>query len=144
VPSAPTWNRGTLLRSLEPDVVDAVLATAGLETDAPWNIVELRPLGGALGRPPEVPNAVGGRSEGVLLGVVAAAQDGPGQLPARHDDLLARLEPWVLPGVNVNFYGLADPSRPLRDTWPPETYERLRAVAAERDPDGLFPGVADD
>jgi len=144
VPSSPTWNRGAMLRNLEPDVVADVLAVAGLESDAPWNIVELRPLGGALGRPPQVPNAVGGRSDGVLLGVVAAAPDGPGQLPARHGELLAHLDRWVQPGINVNFYGLADATRPLRDTWPPETFERLQAVAAERDPGGLFPAVAED
>jgi len=144
VPSSPTWNRGAMLRSLEPDVVAAVVAGAGLESDAPWNIVELRPLGGALSRPPRVPNAVGGRSDGVVLGLVAAAPNGPGELPAQHDELLAGLARWVVPGINVNFYGLAGPTRPLRDSWPPETYERLRALAAERDPEGVFPRVDGD
>ena len=57
----PVWEKGALLRELTADVVEALLAVAGPGVAPPLAMVELRLMGGALGRQPSVPDAVSGR-----------------------------------------------------------------------------------
>ena len=65
-----TWTRSTRCRrgrrawgcaELSAETVDALLAAAGPGVEIPLMMVELRQLGGALSRQPQVPNAVAGR-----------------------------------------------------------------------------------
>ena len=72
----PSWEKGMLLSDLPEEAVDALLATAGPQLDLPLVMVELRLMGGALGRPAAVPDAVAGRSGAFSLGVVGPG--GPG------------------------------------------------------------------
>ncbi|MCE3552938.1 FAD-binding protein [Pseudonocardia sp. RS11V-5] len=58
----PMWDRGTALSALPAEAVDALLAVAGPQADVPLAMVEIRLLGGAIARRPEVPNAVASRS----------------------------------------------------------------------------------
>ena len=51
----PVWDRGVALAELPAAAVDAVLAQAGPGVASPLTIVEIRLLGGALARPPRVP-----------------------------------------------------------------------------------------
>ena len=69
----PAVTRGTLLRGMPDDLVDALLAVVGPDVDIPLAMVELRLMGGALGRPAAVPNAVAGRDGAFALTVVAPA-----------------------------------------------------------------------
>src|SRR4051812_38587325 len=57
----PARERGHLLRELPAEAIDAVLEVAGPGRDIPVPVVEIRLLGGALSRSPEVANAVSGR-----------------------------------------------------------------------------------
>ena len=139
VPPGPSWQRGLLLDRLDEDVAAALIRTAGLESGAPWNIVELRPFGGALGRPPASDNAVGGRSDSVLVNLVAGTPAGSAGLPEAAAELAAALGDRVKPGLSVNFHGTDGPQNPLRNAWPAGTVDRLRAVADRYDPDGVFP-----
>ena len=52
------WERGRLLRELPAEAVDNLVAVAGPDVDVPLIMVELRLLGGALARQPEVPRRV--------------------------------------------------------------------------------------
>jgi UDP-N-acetylenolpyruvoylglucosamine reductase len=47
----PAWEKGMGLAELSAEAVDALLATAGPQLDIPLIMVEVRQLGGALGRP---------------------------------------------------------------------------------------------
>jgi hypothetical protein len=81
--SLPFADRGATLASLPAEAVDALLGVAGPDAGSPLAIVELRLLGGAIARAPQVPNAVGGRDAAfslfairVLAGPPAAAVPG--------------------------------------------------------------------
>ena len=69
----PAVMRGGLLHSMPDELVDTLLGVAGPDVEVPLAMVELRLMGGALGRPAEVPNAVAGREGAFSLSVVAPA-----------------------------------------------------------------------
>ena len=66
----PVWDGAALLREFPEAAVDALVATAGPDVDIPLILAEVRYLGGALARQPEVPNAVGGRDAAFSVYVV--------------------------------------------------------------------------
>jgi FAD/FMN-containing dehydrogenase len=139
VPVGPSWQRGVVIDRLDDDALARLLAAAGLETEAPWGVLELRPLGGAMGRPAAVGNAVTRWPEGVLVNTVAAGPpEALASVPAAHGQLVQQLGNHVVPGVPVNFYGLADATRPLSAAWPDANYRRLEEVRRNYDPDGRF------
>jgi len=136
---SPVYERATLLRALTPDAEDTVLALAGPQAHTPVATVALIQLGGALSRPPAVPNAVGGRD--ARFAVVAVGVLAPGiapLVPAAVEAVIGGLAPYSTGGTLVNFYGIpgdaADRARP----WPAETYTRLRQVKAAYDPADMF------
>lgn len=103
----PTFDRGLTLSGLTPDLVDTVVQHAGAQSDCVLAMVELRLLGGALGRPAAVTNAVTGRDAAFgmyALGIAAGpfADLGRGQLAG----LAAALNPWRSGGL-LNFLGHA-------------------------------------
>ena len=62
----PAWEKGMLLTDLPEEAVDALLAAAGPQLEIPLIMAEIRLMGGALGRPAKVPNAVAGRERRLL------------------------------------------------------------------------------
>ncbi len=138
VPSQPTWQRGLALSELTPEIVESLVAVAGPETDTPWRVVELRPIGGALGRPPATLDSVGGRSQGALVSVVATASDRIGAHDAAYAQLRHGLGRAVGSELNVNFHGLESPDHPIRNCFPPDTWRRLTKLWATQDPTGVF------
>ncbi|MGY1632826.1 FAD-binding oxidoreductase [Geodermatophilus sp. SYSU D01186] len=131
----PTHDRGTLLRELPAEAVDALLAVAGPDVDVPLVMVELRLLGGALARPAAVPNAVAGRDAAVscwALGLMA----GPltEVVPAVAASLVERLAPWSTGRSLLNFRGTPGPG----GVWDDADLGRLRTVRDRVDPRGLF------
>ena len=133
----PAVTRGTLLRGMPDDLVDALLAVAGPGVDLPLALVELRLMGGALGRPAAVPNAVAGRDGAFALTVVAPA---PPPLttvaPVVSAQVVEAVRPWSTGSSLVNF-GHDGHESP----WAPEVLERLRAIKAAVDPHDVFGGV---
>ena len=69
----PAVARGGLLHSMPAELLDTLLEVAGPDVEVPLAVVELRLMGGALGRPAAVPNAVAGRDGAFSLSVVAPA-----------------------------------------------------------------------
>ncbi|MQA79837.1 MAG: FAD-binding protein [Streptosporangiales bacterium] len=128
------------LSEFDEDAVDELLYAAGPDSSCPLRLVEVRHLGGALGRPPTVPNAVGNRDAAFLLYV--AGVSGPDGAEAVRDCgqlVLDRMAPWTTGGVSPNFLGAADatPDR-VRAAYAPEDYRRLRRVKRAYDPENLF------
>ncbi|MFF2522981.1 FAD-binding oxidoreductase [Streptomyces liangshanensis] len=138
VDPAPFSEYTTLLSALTPGAVDTILEAAGPGADCPVQFVELRHLGGALGRPAD--NAVGNRNARYALWIVAIGM--PGGLAAQDayaDALLARIRPWSTGGRYLNFIAAHHSSVPdVRTAYDEAAYGRLREVKRRYDPDNLF------
>ncbi|MDZ5620962.1 FAD-binding oxidoreductase [Nocardioides sp. HM23] len=134
----PAVARGGLLGSMAPGLIDSLLAVAGTGVDVPLAAVELRLMGGALGRPAAIPNAVAGRDGAYSLSVIAPA---PPPLTAVAPVVTAQvvdaLKPWATSSSLVNFAGHG--SEP-ESAWTPDALARLRRVKATVDPRNLFGG----
>ncbi|MHA6785804.1 FAD-binding oxidoreductase [Pseudonocardia saturnea] len=134
----PTWERGATLRELPAEAVDELLAAAGPGVEVPLIMVEVRHLGGAVGRPARVPNAVAGRGAaftlfalGLMAGPLAET------MPAITQSVVDRMAPWAARGPLLNFLGWAGPDR-VRRLWDDADRARLLAVKERLDPANVF------
>jgi len=137
---APILDRGTLLRELDGEAVERITALAGPDVELPPGYVELRHLGGAIGRAPEPPNAIGHRDAAfsLLLGMLAL----PGQeeqVDKAQQSLIDGLRPWSTGGMFPNLLGsgYTQPHQ-VRAAYSAADYERLTAIKATYDPHNLF------
>ncbi|GAB2611442.1 hypothetical protein Aab01nite_66720 [Paractinoplanes abujensis] len=78
-----------------------------LPSDSPLVMAEIRHLGGALGRPPRTPNAVGNREEARFSFFVAAVGSWP-QLDAYQQAVIEALQPWSTARRYLNFMFAGD------------------------------------
>jgi hypothetical protein len=107
--------------------------------EIPLIMVEIRLMGGALARQPEVPNAVAGRdgAYGVLVlgpGVPELAQ----VVPAVGKGVLGALQPWAAAGCMLNLLGEVSGPEEVAAAYPPGVFSRLREVKTAVDPAGVF------
>ena len=136
----PAVMRGGLLHSLPSAAVDAVLEVAGPDVDVPLAMVELRLMGGALGRPAPVPNAVAGREGAFSVAVVAPAPPPLASVaPAVSEGVIAALQPWS-PGTGLVNFGGHGPGSGAARAWAHDDLERLSRIKAAVDPGDLFGG----
>jgi hypothetical protein len=134
----PAVTRGGLLHSMPTELVDTLLAVAGPGVDVPLVAAELRLMGGALGRPAPVPNAVAGRDGAFSLSVVAPAP--PPLVETAHvvtAGVVGALSPWSTGTSLVNFAGHGDDPA---SAWTPGVLDRLRRVKESVDPHDAFGG----
>lgn len=135
----PGVHDGGLLRSFSAEVIDALLGVAGPDVDVPLVMAEVRLLGGALGRPAAIPNAVAGREGAYSLLAIAPAPPPLAQIaPQVTAGVLASLRPWTTGTTLLNFLGHAPTPEDVGAAWPEATHARLREVKARLDPDNLF------
>jgi FAD/FMN-containing dehydrogenase len=135
----PVWDGSALLREFPAAAVDALLATAGPDVDIPLILAEVRYLGGAQARQPEVPNAVGGRDAAFSVYVVGPyPPELHGIVDAAGEAVLAATAPWSTGSTQINFQAYATAPGDIRRAWPAEVRERLLAVKEEWDPQGRF------
>ncbi|QXJ22919.1 FAD-binding oxidoreductase [Actinomadura graeca] len=138
VPMAYT-STNVAVRDLRADVVRILLDLAGPE--APDRaVVEIRQLGGALAAEPAVPNAVGNRDAGYLIGVLSKLGPGADEdaVRALHERCRARLGPHSS-GQILNFLFGADATpQQVRAAYDPADYRRLARLKAVYDPSNLF------
>lgn len=127
----PVVERGTLLRALTAESVEALLAAAGPAVELPLPVVELRQLGGALARAPKEPNAVGGREAAFSLLAVGL----PGADPQA---VVASVAPWSTGGTMINFHGAVLEPAVLGRAWPEDVRRRLAELRGKYDPSNLF------
>lgn len=132
--------RTLMLDDLDEDLLDELLWLAGPDSACPLRILELRHLGGALAREPEIPNAVSHREAGFLLYLSGVESHAGGTEVDGFTALAAeRLQPWATGGVSVNFAGSsATTPDEVRDAYSEEHYRRLAKVKWLYDPDNLF------
>jgi FAD/FMN-containing dehydrogenase len=133
----PVYDRGVTVGALPADAVDALLAVAGPDVPAPLAMVEIRLLGGAVARRPEVDNAVTGR-DGAFSVYAVSVPAGPSAAAARAatDAVVQALTPWA-GGALVNFQGPATPEGVGR-LWDDARRARLLEIRDRVDPAGLF------
>ncbi|MEV4253351.1 FAD-binding oxidoreductase [Spirillospora sp. NPDC049652] len=141
-PDVPMGYHAThaLVGELPQSAVDEALAITGPGgSDAP-RIMEIRHLGGAMAKAPEVPSAVGHRDAAHLVAFLSplrrdATADGVRDL---HDRLDATVAPWKL-GHALNFlYGANATVENVRAAYEPGDHDRLTRLKAEYDPSNLF------
>jgi FAD/FMN-containing dehydrogenase len=140
VDPAPFLERSAMLATFSTETVDTLIELAGPEADCPLAFVELRHLGGALGRPPAIPDAVGNRDAAFAFWIVAIGTPEEGaETMAYADVMLDRLTPWSTGGKYLNFMSSADASaEQTRPAYKGVDYGRLQAIKAEYDPENMF------
>jgi FAD/FMN-containing dehydrogenase len=133
----PYYGTSLMLRSLDAETASTLLDLAGPEAPIPC-VIQLRHLGGALARPPAVPNSVGHRDAAFLLSVISFVEGGTGP----NDDLQARLSEALAPvtaGTNLNYlYGAAATPEAVRAAYEPGDYRRLAELKRVYDPANTF------
>ncbi|OBA63651.1 hypothetical protein A5647_04480 [Mycobacterium sp. 1100029.7] len=138
---APAVEHFGMLRELTEDTIEAIVEVVGPDSGSTINMVDMRHLQGAFGKPAPFPNAVGGRDAAhAIFGLTVVP---PGQDVAAYRDsgreLLAALQPWLHTVGNPSFVGPADASEErTREIYEPAVYEKLRAVKARYDPHNRF------
>ncbi|TIC88868.1 FAD-binding oxidoreductase [Nocardioides sp. GY 10113] len=136
---APVWEKGALLRELSAEAVDALLAVAGPGRHPALAMVELRLMGGAIGRSPRVPNAVAGREGAyslLALGVLAPGIEEA--VPVACDAVVAALRPWATGTALLNWLGASASAAEVAAAWRPDVHHRLLAMKRSLDPRNVF------
>ena len=136
----PIYEGSARLTGLPEAAVEEIVRAAGPGADCPLAMVEVRQLGGALGRAPRVANAVGGR--GAAFSVFCAGVGGPAEAPllyASIDEVLRGLKPWTIPEgpLNYMFVRETEPGS-VRDAFGKDVHDRLSMVKRGYDPANLF------
>ncbi len=129
-------------RTMWTDEFDAMTAETILEylenSDAPMRVAQLRVLGGAMGRVPNDATAFAHRDRRMMVNV-ASFYEGPEDRPRREawvEDLAKALSD----GDQAGYVGfLADEGEDrVRAAYPGSTWDRLRRIKSEYDPENLF------
>lgn len=138
----PFWSCGGGLTDLPAAAVDRFVKLAGPGVNSPLLLLELRQLGGALARPPAVPNAVPGRSAAYQLNAVGVAVPGLVEdVREAGSTLLTALAPWLSEGVVRNPAGIGVDAGVGR-LWESDRDRRLGALKAAWDPQNRFRAAA--
>jgi FAD/FMN-containing dehydrogenase len=140
VDPAPFAERSALIKQFTPEAVETLLALAGPDSDCPAAFVELRHLGGALGRSATVPNAVANRDAAFALWIVAVGMPQDTAVAMKFAGVaLDSLAPWCTGGAYLNFMSVDDATEDrTRTAYAASDYQRLREVKAQFDPMNLF------
>jgi hypothetical protein len=135
----PVYERGALLADLDDATVEALLQAAGPDSGTPALLVEVRHLGGALGRPGRWPDSVGVRDAAFSLYVVGVmAPPVAGIMPGAVEGLVDSMAAHCSERAFVNMFGLVRDDADRSRCWSAETYERLRKTKAAHDPTNRF------
>lgn len=139
-PEDPSYRPVAVSRTMFLTRVDVDLAARVLDLLAEpegMRVVQLRPLGGAIARVHDDATAYAHRSAPLMANVATfiTGEDRAERL-AWVERMLALLDQGV-PGAYVNFVADEGPDR-VRAAYPGATWDRLRAIKAEYDPENVF------
>ncbi|MGW5074325.1 FAD-binding oxidoreductase [Rhodococcus sp. NPDC004095] len=134
----PTHEFSTLTHALPHEAVDALLAVAGPGSGSPQTVIELRLLGGALGREPRHRSAFCHRDASFALMVVGVLAPPVAEAVVEHARGVEQaVAAWSTGGTLPNFAASADPERIAR-CYDEDTRHWLSALANEHDPNGVL------
>jgi hypothetical protein len=134
-----------LLHELSPEAIDKLVELAGVESESPLAMLELRQLGGALASAPADLSPISRRdSRFIMFGLgISPTPEATPEVAQRIHEHLARLavemRPYETGATYVNFLDLGDwdPER-TQSAYSPEDFERLVELKNRYDPDNLF------
>ncbi|NUP51419.1 MAG: FAD-binding oxidoreductase [Catenulispora sp.] len=130
-----------LLDSMDDETVKRVLEAVGPGAENPPFAVNIRLLGGALARTPELPSAVSHRGGSHLMMVLNLAPDATLVPPLTEHAraVLATMGPALTGGVLPNWLGTAMTApEEVAQAYSPADWDRLRAVKRAVDPGNMF------
>lgn len=132
----PALERSASLRRLPWEAIQALLDVAGPHHATGPQLVEVRLLGGALSREPQVASAIGGRDAAatLLVATMAPAEAAPLVVPSL-SGVVDALAPWQGAGTLPNFMTVADRFQSAYDE---ATYARLARIKGRVDPQNVF------
>jgi FAD/FMN-containing dehydrogenase len=135
----PGVGDGLLLEALTPEAAAAYVEVAGPDVQIPLINLQLRHLGGALVVPPPGAGAASHvRGDFLLYGVgMAATPEMAGAVRATLDGIAERMRPYCAGGPPLTF---AERQPGSRASFDGATADRLAAVKATYDPEGLLVG----
>ena len=133
----PGIGDGLFLESLPTEAVDAFVRAAGPGSGSPLLSVEVRQLGGALGRPrPEHAALASASGEFALFAIGMAVTPELADACSTHLGAVTEaLLPWTAPQIVANF---AETRRDPVSLWGEDAYARLCGLKRSLDPDGIF------
>jgi hypothetical protein len=133
----PACGGGLLLDDLPASAVDALIAVAGHGSGSPLLSVELRHLGGAVGRRPDHAGAVGHFDAPFLMYAVGITPDAAttAKVRQRVAQVERTLSPWAATIQYANFVERPCDRARFHDR---DTLRRLQHIKAAADPTGMF------
>lgn len=137
----PVWEWGDFLDRIDHDLMDELLRHGGAGCSSPLTTIEVRMLGGAIARPGEHPDAVGGRAQPfsvLALGVPDEAERPWSVVEAAGHAIRDALRDYS--GAELNYNWANHPSAETFRTrlWPAATARRLSEIRSRHDPHGVF------
>jgi FAD/FMN-containing dehydrogenase len=131
----PGSGDGALLDELPGDAIDALVAAAGPGSGSPLVSVELRHLGGALGRARDDHGALAALEADFVLSAVGVTPDAASfaAVNAHIEVVTGALTDWIAGRRLLNYSERPSASH----AFAPETYRRLRAIKTLVDPDDM-------
>jgi hypothetical protein len=130
----PGVGDGSLLADLPPAAIDTILELAGPGVDTPLQSIEIRHLGGALGR-----DADGGGAQPKIEGKYVILGTGIAPNPELYDAVSVHVEalkdslaPWH---TGYDYYDFADTPADAEVVLPASSHERLQKIKAVYDPE---------
>lgn len=134
----PYYERGIMLREFPEQALDKLVELVGPDSANTMWITELRALGGAWDREPQVPNAVATRGLPYsLLGVAVGPVSQEQGLKASVAELLDGMAPWRGDRRLVNNLAPEEAGEAVA-IYGPQRYARLAAVKKTYDPANMF------
>ena len=137
----PGYSTGAWLAGLGDASIDAIIQYGVAQPgNAAPIFVEVRHVGGAMGRVDDEANAFGNRQAELLLNLVALAPtpEVRQRAEAHAARLKEALQPDLTGGVYMNFLERGEARARTPDAYRPESYRRLQALKAQFDPENLF------
>jgi len=134
---SPAVGHGVLLTDAPPAALEALARAAAVAPGAAVTSVEVRHLGGAVGRPAPGGGALDHIPAPFALFAVGIAPTPPAgaAVAAGLDALLASVAPWTAPRAFLN---LSERPTPAEALLGPEAAARARALRERLDPDGVM------